>query len=79
MCYHQPIELCIQRGWTRFEAGAQGEHKIKRGLMPTLTHSVHWIKHGGLQRGIAQFVDQERVHTQKTIQILSGHGPFRRD
>ena len=79
LCYHQPIDLCIQRGWKRFEAGAQGEHKIKRGLMPTAIHSAHWIRHQGLRGGIARFLEQERMATMQHLRILSQRGPFRRD
>ena len=78
LCYHQPIELAIQRGWKRFEAGAQGEHKIKRGLMPTKIYSAHWLRHPGLQQGIARFLEQERAATERTISMLSTHGPFKR-
>ena len=79
LCYHQPIELCLQRGWRRFEAGAQGEHKIKRGLMPVPIHSAHWIRHQGLRGGIAQFLEEEKHRTLHHIDILSQRGPFRRD
>ena len=79
LCYHQPIELAIQRGWTRFEAGAQGEHKIKRGLLPTKIYSAHWIKHAGLQQGIERFLSQERTNMALHIERLAKHGPFRRN
>ena len=45
LCYYQLIERAIARRYTRFEAGAQGEHKLKRGLLPSFTHSAHWIRH----------------------------------
>jgi uncharacterized protein len=79
LCYHRPIELCIERGWSRFEAGAQGEHKIKRGLMPTKIYSAHWFRHQGLANGISHFLEQERDGTLKRIEMLSKHGPFKRE
>jgi predicted N-acyltransferase len=33
-CYYQAIEFAIARGLARFEGGAQGEHKLFRGLLP---------------------------------------------
>src|SRR6266700_3756763 len=45
LCYYRLIERAIERRCTRFEAGAQGEHKLKRGLLPSFTHSAHWIRH----------------------------------
>jgi predicted N-acyltransferase len=59
LCYHRPVELCIENGWTRFEAGAQGLHKLKRGLMPAFTHSVHWLRHPGLRRAVASFLSRD--------------------
>jgi len=40
LCYYAPIEYCLQQGLARFEAGAQGEHKLSRGFLPTETHSL---------------------------------------
>ncbi|MCV4225134.1 GNAT family N-acetyltransferase, partial [Pseudomonas aeruginosa] len=42
-CYLQSIEYCIAHGQASFEGGAQGEHKMARGLLPTPTWSAHWI------------------------------------
>ena len=78
ICYHLPIALCIERGWTRFEAGAQGEHKIKRGLLPAMTWSLHWLRHPGLARAVSEAVDEERREIDHLISRLACHGPFRR-
>ncbi len=78
MCYHRPIELCIDRGWVRFEAGAQGEHKISRGLMPAATYSVHWIAHKGLHNAVEQATEMERKQSIRAMEILSERGPFHR-
>lgn len=79
LCYHRPIELCIDRGFSRFEAGAQGSHKLKRGLVPAATHSVHWVRHPALARAVEQFLQQERVAVQREMEAVALHGPFRRD
>jgi uncharacterized protein len=59
LCYYRLIEHAIARGYTRFEAGAQGEHKLKRGLDPAFTHSAHWIRHRGLADAVGRFVEAE--------------------
>ena len=77
LCYHRPIELCITEGWQRFEAGAQGQHKLKRGLMPALTYSSHWLRHAGLSDAVARAMKQEDEAVRKQIVGLAEHGPFR--
>ncbi len=79
ICYHRPIELCIEHGWTRFEAGAQGNHKLRRGLMPSATWSAHWLRHQGLAKAVRQAVLDEALVTTEEMAVLHGHGPFRRD
>ena len=79
LCYHQAIETCINNGWQRFEAGAQGQHKIKRGLLPQTTYSSHWLRHQGLQQGVKLALQREAEETEHHIQVLTQHGPFRRE
>ena len=49
-CYYQGIDYCLREGLQRFEPGAQGEHKLARGFLPTLVHSRHWIARAGFRR-----------------------------
>jgi predicted N-acyltransferase len=79
LCYHQPIALCIERGWTRFEAGAQGPHKIQRGLLPTRTYSAHHLVHPGLERAVRDAMVREDQMTEHEIAVLTAHGPFHRE
>ncbi|MCB9781251.1 MAG: GNAT family N-acetyltransferase [Alphaproteobacteria bacterium] len=79
LCYHRPIELCIQAGWTRFEAGAQGHHKLKRGLLPAETWSAHWLDHAGLHRAVEDACHREAAAVQHQIQVLAAHGPGHRE
>jgi predicted N-acyltransferase len=79
LCYYQLIERAVRLGHTRFEAGAQGEHKLKRGLGPTPTYSAHWLRHAGLQRAVSAFLDNERALVENQIADYQGHSPFRRD
>ncbi len=78
LCYHRPIEMCIDAGWTRFEAGAQGQHKVKRGLLPAPTYSLHWLRHGGLHRAVEEATAEERAAAQAQMAELARGAPFRR-
>lgn len=77
MCYYRAIELCIERRLARFEAGAQGEHKITRGFLPVATHSAHWIRHDGFRRAIEDFLREERRNTERYIAAAARHTPFK--
>lgn len=77
LCYHQPIEYCIQHGLTKFEAGAQGEHKLKRGLLATSVFSWHWLEHPGLHHGVGEFLTEEIDATQRNITHYNAHSPLK--
>ncbi|MGI3166730.1 GNAT family N-acetyltransferase [Pseudooceanicola sp. 200-1SW] len=79
LCYYQAIDAAINRGLARVEAGAQGEHKLARGYMPALTHSVHWVGDPGFARAIAQYLEAEARAVDEDIEVLTAYGPFRRD
>jgi predicted N-acyltransferase len=77
LCYHRLIERAIARGYTRFEAGAQGEHKLKRGLVPAFTHSAHWIRHPGLAAAVGRFIDEETEAVRQQAADYAAEAPFR--
>ncbi len=76
-CYYQGLDYCMQQGLQRFEPGAQGEHKIYRGFLPTFTHSAHWIAHPGFRQAIAEFLERETPAVRAYAQDLLGHSPYR--
>lgn len=78
LCYHQSIEFAIERGLKRVEAGAQGEHKIARGYLPTLTHSAHYITNPGLREAVAGFLDHEKRAVRHEFGILMEESPYRK-
>ena len=41
-CFYQGMEYAIASGLARFDAGAQGEHKLLRGFEPVITDSWHY-------------------------------------
>ncbi|MBL4614151.1 MAG: N-acetyltransferase [Magnetovibrio sp.] len=79
LCYHQAIDIAIERGLARVEAGAQGEHKIARGYLPVLTHSAHFIPDPNFRAGIKQFLDHEHRAINHERQILLGESPYRQE
>jgi predicted N-acyltransferase len=76
LCYYRLIERAIERRCTRFEAGAQGEHKLKRGLAPAFTHSAHWIRHPGLAEAIDEYIKSEAVSVAERLEEYAAHTPF---
>ncbi|MBY6002956.1 GNAT family N-acetyltransferase [Salipiger bermudensis] len=78
-CYYQAIEFAIRHRLARVEAGAQGEHKLARGYLPTETHSLHWIADRGFAEAVARYLEEERRAIGEDIEILTAYGPFRKD
>ncbi|OZI81377.1 MULTISPECIES: GNAT family N-acetyltransferase [Bordetella] len=77
-CYLQSIEYCIAHGLTCFEGGAQGEHKVARGLLPTPTWSAHWIADTRFAAAIDDFLGHETHAIDEYRDELATHSPFRK-
>lgn len=77
LCYYTGIEYCIRHGLQRFEPGAQGEHKISRGFLPTPTYSNHWLADPIFQRAVAISLEREREQMRYRIRELSSHAPYK--
>ena len=75
-CYYQGIEYCLQAGLTRFEPGAQGEHKLARGFLPTRVHSAHYIRDPRFRSAIADALTHEGQQRQRYEQHLQAHNPY---
>lgn len=78
ICYYQAIEIAIAMKLARVEAGAQGEHKLSRGYLPTATYSAHWIGDPGFRRAVARYLDEERRAATERREILAEYAPYRR-
>lgn len=76
-CYYQPMAWCIAQRFQRFEGGAQGEHKLARGLLGTPTRSVHWLAHPGFRQAVAEFLHREDRQIQHYIDELNDRKPFK--
>jgi len=77
-CYYQPLAWCIERGWERFEGGAQGEHKMARGLLPVRTWSAHWLADERFAGAVGDFLAREGGAVDAYLDELGERNPFRR-
>lgn len=76
-CYHQGVELCLERGLQTFEPGTQGEHKVARGFEPTLTWSSHFVADPRFRGAIGDFLRREAGHVDDYAAAVSDHVPYR--
>jgi predicted N-acyltransferase len=76
-CYYRAIDIAIERGLARVEAGAQGEHKIQRGYLPEPTWSAHWIRDAAFRDAVAHFLKQETALIRHEMAELRQHSPFK--
>ncbi|SEW39367.1 hypothetical protein SAMN04488515_2590 [Cognatiyoonia koreensis] len=79
LCYYQALDYAIAHGMKRVEAGAQGEHKLARGYLPTATHSLHWVGDAGFRDAIARYLKAEKNAIDHEIEVLTSYGPFRKE
>jgi uncharacterized protein len=75
-CYYQGIDYCIAHGLEWFEPGAQGEHKIRRGFLPTKTRSYHYIRHPGMRQAIKRYLQAEGEALMEYREQLRRLEPF---
>jgi uncharacterized protein len=76
-CYYQPLQWCIEQRFQRFEGGAQGEHKMARGLLPVQTWSAHWLAHPQFSQAVADFLAREGVGVEGYLDELNERRPFK--
>jgi predicted N-acyltransferase len=78
LCYYQAIEFAIERRLALFEAGAQGEHKLARGFLPSLTYSAHAIRHPDFRRAIEDYINVEKEIIAEDMADYAQHDPYKR-
>ncbi len=76
-CYYQGIDYCLREGLTRFEPGAQGEHKLARGFLPSFVHSRHWIADEAFADALRGWCREEERSVRRYAATLAAHSPFR--
>ncbi|RPF71250.1 GNAT family N-acetyltransferase [Aurantiacibacter spongiae] len=78
LCYYRAIDIAIDLGLDRVEAGAQGGHKLARGYEPVVTTSMHWLADPGFRRAVAEFLKQEQRGVEVDQLYMAGRTPFRK-
>lgn len=76
-CFYQGMDYAIANQLQRFDAGAQGEHKLIRGFEPAITHSWHYLCHPGLRAAVANFLEEERPAVRAYAEQARAHLPYR--
>lgn len=76
-CYYRPLAWCIAHGYRRFEGGAQGEHKMARGLLPVQTWSAHWLAHPQFAQAVGDFLEREGAGVENYLDELNERRPFK--
>ncbi len=78
-CYYQPLAWCLANGIARFEGGAQGEHKMARGLLPVPTTSAHWLRDERFAQAVADFLANEGAGIEQYVDELRERNPFKQE
>ena len=76
-CYYQPLQWCIEHGYTSFEGGAQGEHKMARALLPVKTTSAHWLAHPSFADAVDRFLQREGAGIEDYLGELERRNPYK--
>jgi uncharacterized protein len=76
-CYYQPLSWCIAQRMRRFEGGAQGEHKMARGLLPVQSWSAHWLAHPQFAEAVADYLEREGAGVAQYLDELNERRPFK--
>lgn len=78
LCYYRAMDFAIAHGLSRVEAGAQGEHKLARGYLPSATWSLHWMRDPGFASAVGEYLQAERDAVDEEINVLTDYGPFKK-
>jgi len=77
LCYYQAIEYAITHKLQKVEAGAQGDHKISRGYLPSKTYSLHWFKHQGMNEAIDHYLVGEKNSFDFDKEFIKKLSPYK--
>lgn len=78
-CYYQGIDYCIEHQLQHFDPGAQGEHKISRGFLPTRTCSAHWMVNQDFHHMIQKYLQQEEAYINQYCEAQAQKSPYRKE
>jgi uncharacterized protein len=77
-CYYQGIEYCIEHKLAHFEPGTQGEHKVPRGFVPTITRSAHFVADVRFAAAIRDYAQREGRGVDQYAAAVNEHVPYHR-
>ena len=77
LCYYQAIDYALKNRIKKVEAGAQGEHKISRGYLPSFVYSLHWFSNKSFASAISEYLDKEEKVINQEYDDLMKTSPFK--
>ena len=77
LCYYQAIDYALKNRIKKVEAGAQGEHKISRGYLPSFVYSLHWFSNKSFGNAISAYLDKEEKVINQEYDILMKTSPYK--
>mgnify|MGYP002850245639 FL=1 len=77
LCYYQAIDYAVKNNIKRIEAGAQGDHKLSRGYLPAITHSLHWFLNSGFFEAVNKYLKEEKTIIRQQYDDLIKESPFK--
>ncbi len=78
-CYYQAIDYVIKHKMHKIDAGAQGEHKIKRGFSPQMMSSYHWLRDSEFHSAVEEFLLREDEHLEQEFVFYASKAPYKVD
>ena len=77
LCYYQAIDYALKNRIKKVEAGAQGEHKISRGYLPSFVYSLHWFSSKSFASAISEYLDKEEKVINQEYDVLMKTSPYK--
>ena len=77
LCYYQAIDYALKNRIKKVEAGAQGEHKISRGYLPSFVYSLHWFSNKSFASAISEYLDKEEKVINQEYDVLMKTSPYK--
>ena len=77
LCYYQAIDYALKNRIKKVEAGAQGEHKISRGYLPSFVYSLHWFSNKSFASAISEYLDKEEKVINQEYNVLMKTSPYK--
>ena len=77
VCYYAPIAWAIERGLRRFDPGAGGSHKRRRGFLAEPRVSLHHWSDPGFGAILRRWLPQANAAELEQIEAINAELPFR--